>query len=62
MTVVMITGKNLMLYIFTAELNGVEKVVVTSLDPDANDYEDVLSNSFIATVVANVVRNILNGK
>ncbi len=44
-------------------------MVVTSLDPDANDYEDVLSNSFIATlsnskeipaeVVANVVRNIL---
>jgi len=57
-----------MLYILTAELNGTDRVYVSSRNPDTNDYEDVLVNSFITTlgnkkisaeIAANVIRNIL---
>jgi hypothetical protein len=58
-----------MLYLFTTNLNGVNQVIVSSKNPDTEDYEDVLSNSFVATlsggkaipadIAINVVRNVL---
>jgi hypothetical protein len=41
-----------MLYILTAELNGTDRVYVSSRNPDTNDYEDVLANSFIVALTS----------